>query len=270
MHKYMDVSMHILIVDMETGDRFKEIPSNVQLYDLSIIRNNPTGEQIYQKYYKTSKDKFRWSSKPVFMMELLTTNIDSLLYLDSDLYFFKDPSFLFDLLDRNNILLSPHFRCNDPSKDYRDYGRNNTHGLYNGGFVGARKNGIPALKWWADACEKVCEKNRKFGYYVDQSHLNLLPILFEEMGIIKHKGCNVANWNRITCPRSVSNGEVILDDKDPLIFIHFTGDTVNGILNGEDPLLLPYLQEYEENIREAEPDFRFSEQLPFWRKWIKF
>ncbi len=256
------IQMHILVVDVTSENLMADDPE-IHFYDTQFIRNSKLGKKIYEKYYHKNMDHFRWSSKGVFMSSLLKTDISRLLYLDSDLYFFSDPSFLFQQLEYDNILLSPHFRCTDPSLNRDDFGRSNTHGLFNGGFLGAHKKGIQALEWWADTCYKVCTKNIKKGYYQDQSHLNLLPILFENTGIIRNRGCNVANWNRTGSPRSVVNGELMLNGKDRLVFIHFTNDTIKGAYNGEDPLLEPYVNRYKESVKAFAKDVEVKQNPSF-------
>ena len=246
-----DIQMHVLIAD--DNDPNAEL-SGIHVYDTSCLTESKIGNKIHSKYYHKNMDHFRWSCKSVFMIYLLNNGVDNILYLDPDLFFFDDPTFLFKKLKSNSVLLSPHFRTNHPAIDYDDYGRNNTHGLFNGGFIGANKDGIPALEWWADVCCEVCEKNRKKGYYVDQSHLNLMPLLFEKIGILKNHGCNVASWNRNTSPRSLEDGEVTLNKKDRLVFIHFTNDTMRGILDGSDLLLKPYLKEYLDTLKSIEGD----------------
>ncbi len=247
------IQMHVLVAD-GCDQKLDSLP-NIHFYNISTIKEAAIGKKIYDKYYHESMDRFRWSCKSVFMIYLLNNRVDKLLYLDSDLFFFSDPSFLFEELSRNHILLSPHFRTSDPAIDYHDYGRNNTHGLFNGGFIGSNKDGIPALKWWSEVCGNVCEKRTKKGYYVDQSHLNLMPILFENVGIIKNRGCNVASWNRNTCERSKIGGKLFLSGEYELVFIHFTADTIKGALNGNDPFLKPYLNTYENALKEEKPDF---------------
>lgn len=247
-----DSQMHVLIVD--SFDKNVLVSDDkLRFYSVESVKESEIGQKIYKKYYQRNMDHFRWSAKPVFMKYLLTQGIDHLLYLDSDLFFFDNPDFLFKKLNQNSVLLSPHFRTNDPSIDYEDFGRNNTHGLFNGGFVGANTNGIEALEWWADTCEKKCVKDRKHGYYDDQSHLSLIPMLYENVGIIKNRGCNVASWNRNTCHRSIENGKLVLAGKDELVFVHFTIDTIKGILDGSDPLLFPYLAEYAYAIKASDP-----------------
>ncbi len=180
-------------------------------------------------------DAFRWSMKPVLMKYLLEQkNVHKVIYLDCDIYFFGDYDFLFDELSRNNVLLSPHWRSSDPHKDPANFAMLYTEGLYNGGFAGANDAAIPALDWWAMACDYICVVDRARGMFVDQVHLNLLPVYFENIGILKHRGCNVANWNMIECERTLSgnNPEVLITGKYPIVFIHFAGSMIRGIFRG--------------------------------------
>ena len=63
---------------------------------------------------------------------------------------------------------------------------------------------------------------------------------------MKHRGCNVANWNQIECKRTINSDtqEITINNTFPIVFIHFTNSTFKGIIQGEDALLKPYMQKY--------------------------
>lgn len=257
-----DVDFHVLIVDSFDFEG-QNIPVNFHIYRVNDLTETPVSQKIYDKYYGKGKglDTFRWSMKAVFMNHLLSGNSDSVIYLDADLFFFSDPTCFFDLLKHYNVLLSPVFRCSDPDLDYKDFFRHSLHGLYCAGFVGANRNGMAAMQWWADTCSKVCKKDLKIGSYDDQSHLNLMPVLFEKVHIMLHRGCNVASWNLISNPRSIVDNKLILNGTHELIFVHFARDTIKGILNGNDPLLMPHLQEYNDALKRFKPNFDLIEKF---------
>ena len=99
-------------------------------------------------------------------------------------------------------------------------------------------------------CEYACEKDREKGLFDDQIYLNILPVYFENVGIIRHRGCNVANWNQVECRRTIQNdGTVLINGLYPVIFIHFTASTIKGILNGSDSALISYLKIYAKAIK---------------------
>ena len=205
---------------------------------------------LYRKYHAESMDAYRWSMKPVFLNYLMTElGYQKVIYLDSDLFFYNDPSFLFDALEHDRVILTPHWRSSDPHTDAYNFLLNYTEGLYNGGFVGVNPDAVEVMDWWADACLYICEKDPARGQFVDQTHLNLLPVFFEGVKPLRHRGCNVAAWNRVECPRRRgADGAVYAGDGFPVVFIHFTRSMIEGILSGEDALLSDHLGEYEEAL----------------------
>lgn len=240
-----------LYVLMSTTERSQVIPEGIRLLYIDELCATGIGKKISDKYLNTDMDAFRWSMKPVLIKYLIANErVDKVLYLDSDLYFCSDMKFIFDELDSAAVLLSPHWRSADPRLDQLNFQMQYNTGLFNGGFVGVNKNGLPMMDWWAMACEYVCVKDPSKGYFVDQTHLNLLPVNFENVKHLTHRGCNVASWNRIECKRtSRPDGDVWINDTYPIVFIHFTGSTVRGILKGKDPLLMRHLEKYASELR---------------------
>ena len=251
----MEVKLHILVVD-------KKIESNVPGIDYisldEIKRAFPDDYKKIQHYEQNTDTILRWALKPLLAKYLLQEKeLERLIFLDPDLYFFNDPSFLFEELKEKAFLLSPHWRSRDPFKDSRNFEELFTGGIFNGGFFGCNADSIEILDWWLDACAyKMVKEN---GLYVDQGYLTLLPVYFpEKTGIIHHKGCNVSSWNMIECDRSLQGDELILAGEYPLIFVHFTGGTIFSILSSYDPLLKPHLEEYENAIKRYVPNFEFT------------
>jgi hypothetical protein len=72
----------------------------------------------------------------------------------------------------------------------------------------------------------------------------------ENAQIVRHKGCNVAEWNKAVIRKnSVKDGKLMLDDIYPLIFIHFNGTTIRAIADGDEPSLKNYLTRYLNNLK---------------------
>ena len=217
------------------------------IVDVGEVCKDGIGKSIYDKYYSSDVSAFRWSMKPVLIKYLLTVKgHDKVIYADSDIYFFNDYNFLFEELNQCNAILTPHWRASDPHIDLPNFEILYTKGIYNGGFFGATKYAIGALEWWAMACEFICIIDASKGMYGDQVHLNLLPVYFDKICIVKHRGCNVANWNMVECKRTMApDGEsVVIAGEYPIVFIHFTKSMIDGIASGVDRLLLPYLEKY--------------------------
>ena len=250
-----DVSLSILIVDglQDDSELLRTFP-NLELFFAEDICQTGIAQKIYRKYNNRSKDKLRWSLKPIFMQHLLSNGNERVIYADSDLFFFGDYRFLFDELEEASVLLSPHWRSSDPYADSANFSTLLTSGIYNAGLIGVSGKGTQAMEWWAAACEYRCEKALSEGFFDDQGYLDLFPTLFENVKIIRHRGCNVANWNRLECQRTRSyEGVVTIENTWPIIFIHFTSSTIRGIRNGDDPLLSEHLECYHRTLQKYLP-----------------
>lgn len=255
-----EVSFHILIADEKTSLKAKienEYPNTTISYPEEVCCNK-IGKEIYSKYYEQQISVFRWSMKPIFVSYLLKNNkYEKVIYCDADIYFFNNYDFLLNLLNEDDLLLTPHWRSSDPIIDYPNFEILYTSGLYNGGFLASNQGGIKALEWLASASLTICIKDPSKGQFFDQTHFNLLPIYFEKVRVIKHRGCNVACWNMIECVRTISdeNEQVLIANKYPVIFIHFTQSTMNGIVSGVDKLLMPHLKEYVYSVNQYCKEF---------------
>lgn len=247
----------VFISDSKYHLRQEQLPAGMEFLFIEDVCNAGTGRAIYEKYYHEDKNKFRWSMKPVIMRHLLVDqSFQKVIYSDSDIHYFSNPGFIIDLLDHQAVVLSPHFRSSNPVADYPNYILQFNAGIYNGGFVAAARAGAEALEWWAKNCLAICEIDACTGQFGDQSHLNLLPVFFEGVYILAHRGCNVANWNQLECRRvKQSDGAVLINNSYPIIFIHFTKSTARGILHEKDDALLPYLDKFNTCVGNFSPGF---------------
>lgn len=215
------------------------------LYYDDIVGESEYLRALKEKYADTYHDAYRWSMKPVLLAYLVSNYCEKAIYLDSDLLFFSEFSFLFDELEDSSVLLSPHWRSSYPELDAKNFHLNFLDGMYNGGFVGASKKGVKALNYWAMCCLYRMERNREQGLHDDQKYLDILPSRFEGVTSIRHMGCNISNWNQIDCKRSKDhNGRIVINGKYDVVFIHFTKSFFRGVYFGDDTLLKPYADHY--------------------------
>jgi hypothetical protein len=91
---------------------------------------------------------------------------------------------------------------------------------------------------------------------VDQRYLDAFPVYFEGVRIVKHLGCNVAQWNSDFLKRKEVDGEILINGKWPIVFIHFSSVTIQNIQNGIDHILRPYLELHQSYIKQARNDIR--------------
>jgi hypothetical protein len=249
------LGLNILISDVipkkteKTFGRIMKNFPNVSIYYHEEICRDGVSKKIRSKYQDNNIDSFRWAMKPVFIKYMIEKGYDQVFFVDPDLYFFNFFDFIFEQLEGNSILISPHWRSHNPYSDERNFLLNQTNGLYNAGFIGASKSGIPAMNWWAETCLYECKIDPEKGLWDDQKYLDMMPVYFDKVKILKHKGCNIAHWNLVECERTIApNGRVLINNQWEIVFIHFTACTINGILSGEDYLLNQFLSQYRASI----------------------
>jgi hypothetical protein len=97
-----------------------------------------------------------------------------------------------------------------------------------------------------------------------------MPVYFaDRVGIVNHKGCNVSNWNRVECKRTLVDGKTLINEAFPIVFIHFTQATINYIVSGEDLLLKPHLESYLNTLSKYKPqtDINTKTAAPTPKNW---
>ena len=160
--------------------------------------------------------------------------VDKIMYLDPDIKVFASLSSLNDLLDENDILLTPHLL--DPETDINAIADNEIsalkHGIYNLGFFAAKTTGqgMEFIRWWAERLRLFCRDDIPGGLFTDQRWCDLAPAFFSGLKIVRDRGCNVATWNISHRKLSKSEDNIFLVADVPLRFYHFTSyDNGNGV-----------------------------------------
>lgn len=144
--------------------------------------------------------------------------IQSVVYVDSDMYFFDEPNKIFDYWKDHSILMCDQ-RASAKIQE--------PHGYYQAGLVGFRRDnyGMPCLNWWKDRCLEWCydvidRENNRWG---DQKYLEKLPYEFKAIKVVKDTGINAAPWN--TVEKNQYNIEKRIDEvyinNHKLIVYHF-------------------------------------------------
>jgi len=150
-----------------------------------------------------------------------------IMYLDPDIKVFNSLESLASLLDRHEILLTPHLLDveldNDAIRDNEISALK--HGVYNLGFFAARTSGqgLDFIRWWAERLRHFCRNDIPNGLFTDQRWCDLAPCFFSGLYIVRDRGCNVATWNIAHRRLSKNENGVFLVGDVPLCFYHFTG-----------------------------------------------
>jgi hypothetical protein len=109
-------------------------------------------------------------------------------------------------------------------------------GVFNLGFHrrAQHRRGRRFLDWWSDRTYQFCRADVAGGLFTDQKWLNLAPIFFDGVAIIRSSRHNVATWNLTTRRMTGSMADGYRVDGEPLGFYHFTGfdSGAHGIMAG--------------------------------------
>lgn len=235
-----------------TDANHHQLKGGVVFHHLNDLTYN-VAQTIQQKY---TNDKLRWSLKPVYVHFLLEQGYDRVIYVDNDIFFYSSPDFLFEKLKTADFLLTPHFYKANPKNDQNWLEANFRVGLYNAGFFGANKNAIPILEWWANCCLYAMSKSYWRGLYDDQKYLDLIPIQFDNVEIVKHRGCNFAGWNCDDGAMEMKDNYLHING-DSLVFIHFAALSMQRF-SKNDSVVFTYYQKYIEKLQHYHPRFENS------------
>ena len=170
--------------------------------------------------------EFNTSVKPFFVRHLLNMGYHKIVYLDPDIYVYRPLTYVFNLLDDNVILLTPHILTPIPEDGLELTELHiTTSGMYNLGFIALRKSTEvdDFISWWMDRLREKCLIDHAHGIFVDQRWVDFVPSFFEKVFLIKNKGYNVAYWNlHERLPISFDESGPC-SAGEPLFFYHFSG-----------------------------------------------
>jgi hypothetical protein len=246
-----EVRLHVVVVDEgDPGGGRGDDPPGLVRHAMGELRDDEHFADITSRYAPSNPDALRWSLKPVFLRHLLERGTAGpVAYVDPDQYFVGDPTVLFDFAPGTRFRLSPHWRPIDPDSGHV-FHEQFTDGIFNGGLFVAKRHATDILEWWASVCAYRCEQAQAEGLFDDQKYLDVVPVYFDGVDIIGHKGVNVARWNRRFLERRTDGDGRIFVEGDPLICVHFSPSTVRLIRRGEDPALEPVLRAYRRALRD--------------------
>ena len=173
--------------------------------ELLVAKNN---RSLVEYFYTCS------SATCVYALENIE-EIDSITYLDADLYFFSNPQSVFDEIGNSSIGIIEH-------KFSKLTQRNTIYGIYNVGWITFKNDeeGKKCLYDWNTNCIEWCYQKLEDGKYADQKYLDQWPKNYKNLCVIKNKGANLAIWN-INNYKLHKKEDQIYVDEDKLVFYHF-------------------------------------------------
>src|SRR5215211_4364344 len=180
--------------------------------DPALLEVKPTRQPL--EYY--------WTCGPAFLAHLLAQHppIELLTYLDADLFFFGDPTPIYDSLGAGSILLIQARRSRQARLAADPLNRK---GAYNVGLLVFRRTtvGLACLRRWREQCLDWCFDRLEPTRFGDQKYLDDWPSRYAGVVVLQHEGAGLAPWN-VGNYRFRSEGSRVFVDTNPLVFYHFT------------------------------------------------
>lgn len=258
-------SFAIFLCDMAcNADELEEIylPKKIGIEIIPLHSLVDTGvldiETLYSMLTRYSLTEINTSVKPFIFKMLFDRGYQKVIFLDPDILVLQNLNKIFELLDTNNIVLTPHILKPFPDEDMRPDDRSILQaGLYNLGFIAIKSSheSYNMLKWWSGKLVAHCFMYVEKGMHVDQKWIDLVPIFYAGVYILKDPVYNVAYWNLHERPLSIKNGSLFVENS-PVVFYHFSGfDPVkisrhqNRFIVKNMPGLIDLFKKYEDILK---------------------
>jgi len=171
--------------------------------------------------------EFNTAVKPYFLEYLLKKygTGTKVYYIDPDIKLYSNINHLNNLLDSNDIVLTPNLTEMPNEVDLGELA-SLRHGLFNLGFIGVKYSdeGLQFVNWWKKRLRNHCLIDKPRGIFVDQKWVDIAVLYFKGMHIASHKGLNMAWWNLSERKLIESKGKYFVNNtSEELIFFHFSG-----------------------------------------------
>lgn len=211
-----DVDVLLCVVDGDEGD----VPEGCGFVPLDELEV----EGIDEVLYRYGRHQLVVSSKAPMLRAALRRGYRRALFMDVDTFVFAR---LDALLDPRGapISITPHLVRPRPCTLGIDQDLWILQsGTFNGGCiaVSAEPAAEAFLDWFATRLATSCEHDIERGLHVDQTWLDLVPGMFDGVGIHRDPGWNVAYWNLHERPLE-RRTDTWFAGGSPLTFFHFSG-----------------------------------------------
>ena len=216
-----EADLFCVIVDRDLG------PSDRYAGDFTVLRMDDLGlPDPARMMFQYDVLELNTAVKPWAFTRLLEKGYGSVVYLDPDIFVYRPLSEVVDALKAGaSIVITPHLLS--PIDDDGHPGELDIRraGSFNFGFcaVGQSATTSAFLAWWQGKLVRDCVVDLERGIFVDQSWIDLVPGLFDDVTILRDPGYNVAYWNIAQRNVTREGDDRWSVDGAPLTFFHFSG-----------------------------------------------
>lgn len=186
--------------------------------------------EIVQSRTFSDWDKKTFSEKlftlgPTFTSQVLQTLPEGrrVLYLNSDIFFLRDPHGIWAGAEEWDVYLFPHHYSSINKMRLGKFGNLNAGAM----AITKSKESLRVIERWADECASWCFDRAEQGKYADQKYLESFQLWSSKVSLATEKTMNLASW--------VSKAQN--DDFQNCIFYHF-----HGLVGEGQSVFLPHIQ----------------------------
>ncbi|MEW5797459.1 MAG: glycosyl transferase [Bacteroidota bacterium] len=180
--------LYVFAFDGETEDVLSRLTwKHATIIPLKDFEN----ERLRSVKADRTRAEYYWTSTPATILYVLEHfGVDHCTYIDSDLYFYRDPDILFQELGNSSVLITEH-------RYTKGYDKSKQSGIYCVQFNTFRNNseGLMVLRWWNDRCLEWCYNREEDGKFGDQKYLDDWTTRFKGVHVLQNMGGAIAPWN---------------------------------------------------------------------------
>lgn len=214
--------LYYLCLDSQTYQTVSEYEF-VEAVDLETVEASRPDILAYKN--KKQYNEYCWSLASTFSRYLLEEGVESVMYVDSDIYFYQDPKIIYEELKDKSIGIIRHRHNTSNSPD----------GEFNVGIVFFKNDeeGRDCLNWWNDCL--LHESRPDLATCGDQKYLEEFPKKWD-VCILDETFAHGAPWNYrlYVYDNFFKDGTVIWGDKvQPLVFNHFSKFSLRHPTSGQ-------------------------------------
>lgn len=201
-----------------------KILKNMRLPRMKVISLTEfENKRLLEAKKNRTRAEYCWtcsSSSVLYVLE--NFDVDNCTYVDADMIFLSDSSVLIKEMGNKSVLLTKHRPSLLEEKP-------TPQGRYCVQFMTFKKdkNGLKALRWWADKCIEGCYARLEPGRFGDQKYLDDWTERFKGIHVSKNLGGGVAPWNVKDYEFKLSKNDIYVKRKnskegwEKVVFFHY-------------------------------------------------
>ena len=191
-----DFTLHVAALDDEAF-RLLEALDDPRLVPVRLADIEAFDPEFAACRSNRSRVEYIFTLSPVLPRFLFERHleIEVLNYLDSDLFFFRDPEPAYRELGGKSLLVCPHRF--PPELKFRE-----KFGTCNMAFQLYRRDAecFKVLDWWRARCIEWCFDRVEPDRFADQKYLDFWPELTDSLVVSQDPGLDAGPWNWMTVP----------------------------------------------------------------------